>query len=100
MTTRTYEMTCVDCAAPMTTPRRPPAGGVSCGNGPCLTAHNDRAATAHLASAERRRERAAHRRANPPQRQRLYGDLAAVAAFNGLDAYGRPTQARRRADPN
>jgi len=88
---KTYTTACVDCGVEMDTPRKPPAAGLCCGFGPCLDAHNARVIAAQVEAKERRRARAAQRRANPPAPQPLYGDLRWVAAFNGIatDGTGR-----------
>ena len=90
----TYSLPCGHCGATVPLRRKPVAGlRVDCGQDECLRA----VAAAHNADVE------AHRaaRAAEPKRPRvkrqpqpLWGDLAAIAAFNGIRTDGTGRSAR------
>lgn len=86
---RTYTYICIDCGETRTSGCKPPAGGLSCGQGPCRDAHNARAA-AYQAEVTARRS-AAQRNRKPRTLQPLYGDYAQLAAWHGVatDGTGR-----------
>ena len=78
----TYSALCAwGCGSTVTSRLKIPAGGIGCGQGECLTKHNDAARERAAEVSARRSEaaKAAHARRSEPRR--AYGDWGQLVAF-------------------